>query len=85
LLLQYLRGYTDVNGWTSVIVSLWFLGGLIIFLMGIVAVYLSVIFVEIKARPYTVVRDVYRHPSPNGQASHEQSHAAVELLRQPQE
>jgi putative glycosyltransferase len=65
LLIQYLLGITDVSGWTSVIVSLWFLGGLIIFLMGIIAVYLSVIFVEIKARPYTVVRDVYRHQAAN--------------------
>jgi putative glycosyltransferase len=85
LLVSYLTGFTDVSGWTSVIVSLWFLGGLIIFLMGIIAVYLSVIFVEIKARPYTVVRDVYRRQPGNGQVSHEQSYAAVELLRQGQD
>lgn len=60
LLFQYLLGITDVDGWTSLIVSVWFLGGLIIFLMGIIAVYLSVIFVEVKGRPYTIVRDVYR-------------------------
>jgi putative glycosyltransferase len=84
LLLQYLLGITDVDGWTSVIVSLWFLGGLIIFLMGIIAVYLSVIFVEIKARPYTVVRDVYRHQTEDGQSA-EQSYTAVNKLRQLQE
>lgn len=50
-----------VTGWTSVIVSLWFLGGLIIFILGIIAIYISVIFVETKNRPYTIVRQVYEH------------------------
>jgi putative glycosyltransferase len=83
LLLQQILGITDVDGWTSVIVSLWFLGGLIIFLMGIIAIYLSVIFVEIKARPYTVVRDVYR-PDHNQPVSSEwQTYSDVNRLRQP--
>jgi putative glycosyltransferase len=84
LMFQYLLGITDVSGWTSVIVSLWFLGGLIIFIMGIIAVYLSVIFVEIKARPYTVVRDVYRQHADNQPNGVEQSYAEVDRLRQPQ-
>lgn len=85
LLIQYLLGITDVSGWTSVIVSLWFLGGLIIFIMGIIAIYLSVIFVEIKARPYTVVRDVYRQRIADEQVNGmEMSYAEVNRLRQPQ-
>lgn len=48
-----------ITGWTSIIVSLWFLGGLIIFILGIIAIYISVIFVETKNRPYTIVRQVY--------------------------
>lgn len=60
---QYLTGYTQgVDGWTSLIVSMWFLGGLIIFILGIIATYLSVIFTEVKHRPYSVVRHVYRKP-----------------------
>ncbi|XWX03994.1 glycosyltransferase family 2 protein [Aggregatilineales bacterium SYSU G02658] len=60
-ILQYLLGITaGVDGWTSTITSLWFLGGLIIFILGIMSIYLSVIFTEIKARPYTVVRAVHR-------------------------
>jgi putative glycosyltransferase len=69
LLGQYLTGYTNVEGWTSLLVSLWFLSGLIIFILGIIAIYISVIFTETKPRPYTVVRDVYRYHE-NG-ASHE--------------
>ncbi|MBC7810367.1 MAG: glycosyltransferase family 2 protein [Burkholderiales bacterium] len=59
ILYQYfVLGYR-VDGWSSMIVSLWFLGGLIILILGIIALYLSVIFVEIKNRPYTIVRHVY--------------------------
>jgi putative glycosyltransferase len=51
----------DVSGWTSLIVSVWFLGGLIVFVLGIIAIYISVILVETKNRPYTIVRQVYEH------------------------
>lgn len=50
-----------VSGWTSLIVSVWFLGGLLIFILGIIAIYISVILVETKNRPYTIVRQVYEH------------------------
>jgi putative glycosyltransferase len=43
----------------SIILSIWFLGGLIIFSLGVIAIYLSVIFSETKNRPYTIVRDIY--------------------------
>lgn len=52
------------SGYASLIISLWFLGGLTIFCIGIVAIYLSIIFVETKHRPYTIIRDVYSHGSP---------------------
>jgi putative glycosyltransferase len=59
LIAQRLSGYTTEEGWTSVLVSVWFLGGLIIFILGIIAIYISVIFAEVKPRPYTIVRRVY--------------------------
>lgn len=46
-------------GWTSLMVSLWFIGGLIIFMMGIIGMYLSKIFIETKHRPYVIIRDIY--------------------------
>ena len=46
-------------GWTSVIASIFFFGGLIIFVLGIIGIYLSKIFVEAKQRPYVVVRNIY--------------------------
>jgi len=48
-----------IEGWTSLIVSVWFFGGLIILMLGIIGIYLSKIFIETKNRPYTIVRKYY--------------------------
>ncbi len=48
-----------VDGWTSVMVSVWVLGGLIISLIGVLGIYLAKIFSETKRRPLTIVRQVY--------------------------
>ncbi len=55
------RGLYGVGlvGWTSVIVSIFFFGGLIIFVLGIIGIYLSKVFVESKQRPYVVIRNIY--------------------------
>jgi putative glycosyltransferase len=50
---------TPLSGWTSVMASLWLLGGVLIASIGVVGVYLSKIFTETKRRPYTIVRNVY--------------------------
>jgi putative glycosyltransferase len=41
------------------IVSVWFLGGLTIFSLGVIGIYLSKVFMETKDRPYTIVRAEY--------------------------
>jgi len=46
-------------GWTSVIVSIWLVGGVIISFIGIVGIYISKIFSEVKDRPYAIVRKIY--------------------------
>ena len=48
-----------LTGWPSLIVSVWLLGGLVIFCLGIIGIYLSKIFTETKERPYTVIRQLY--------------------------
>jgi putative glycosyltransferase len=50
---------TPLDGWTSVMASIWLLGGMIISFIGIVGIYLSKIFSETKQRPYTIVRQVH--------------------------
>lgn len=51
--------YVPVAGWTSVMASVWLLGGIIVSFMGIIGIYLSKVFSEAKRRPYTIVRRVY--------------------------
>jgi len=59
LLYMRLNGQIGVPGWASIMVSIWFLGGLIIFCLGVIGMYLAKIFTEIKQRPYTIVRAEY--------------------------
>lgn len=58
---------TPPSGFTTLALSIWFLGGLTIFCLGVIAIYLSVIFTETKHRPYTIVRQIYQSEKPNVQ------------------
>jgi putative glycosyltransferase len=49
-----------LSGWTSVMASIWVIGGIVTSSIGVVGIYLSKVFSEVKARPYTIVRDIYR-------------------------
>lgn len=53
---------TLLAGWPSLIVSVWLLGGLTIFCIGIIGIYLSKVFLETKQRPYTIIRHTYERP-----------------------
>jgi putative glycosyltransferase len=46
-------------GYASIVVSVWFMGGLIISFLGIIGLYLAGIFIETKRRPQYIVRQVY--------------------------
>jgi putative glycosyltransferase len=48
-----------LSGWASTMFSIWFLGGLAIFSIGVVGLYVSRIFIETKQRPYTLIRKVH--------------------------
>jgi putative glycosyltransferase len=60
ILINYFIFSKPLIGWTSLIASVWLLGGLIISFIGILGIYLSRIFLETKHRPITIVRHVYR-------------------------
>ncbi len=60
LLVKYFVGGIAADGWTSVIVSVWFFGGLITLIQGLHGVYIANILSETKRRPYTIVRRVHR-------------------------
>ena len=47
-----------LEGWTSVIATTLLIGGIILFFNGVMAIYLAKIFLEVKQRPLTIVREV---------------------------
>jgi putative glycosyltransferase len=63
LIAKWLFWSRPPTGYTSLIASVWLLGGMIIAFVGVVGIYLSKIYSETKRRPYTIVRRVYGGPS----------------------
>lgn len=61
LFLRYFLITAPPSGYTSLIASIWFFSGLIILFLGVQGIYLSKIFSEVKQRPYTIIRDIYRN------------------------
>ncbi len=49
--------YTTISGWASLMLSVWFLGSLILIAIGIVGEYIGNIFVEVKNRPLYSIKD----------------------------
>lgn len=58
LAVRLLIGGSPASGWVSLIVSIWFLGGLIMLSLGILGIYISRIFMETKNRPRTIVKEL---------------------------
>lgn len=56
-IIQWAMGVTVV-GWASVICSVWAIGGLILFSLGIIGEYIGKIYLESKERPRFLIRDV---------------------------
>ena len=54
--LKYFLFGIPVTGWTSMIVSLWFIGGVILLNLGVHGLYLGRVFNEVKNRPLYVIR-----------------------------
>ncbi|RXI24234.1 MAG: glycosyltransferase [Candidatus Amulumruptor caecigallinarius] len=46
-----------ISGWASIMLSVWFLGSLILIAIGIVGEYIGKIFTEVKGRPRYALRD----------------------------
>jgi putative glycosyltransferase len=56
--------HNSAVGWASLIVSIWFMGGIIVFCLGVIGIYISRIFIETKNRPYVIVRRVHQRAAP---------------------
>lgn len=46
-----------IVGWTSLIVAVYFLGGIVISILGVMGLYLGKVFDEVKRRPLYIVRE----------------------------
>ncbi len=56
VLISYFH-HSAISGWTSIILSVWFLGSLILMSIGIVGEYIGKIFIEVKNRPRYAIKD----------------------------
>ncbi|MBQ7487765.1 MAG: glycosyltransferase family 2 protein [Clostridia bacterium] len=70
------------SGWTSTIVSLYFLGGIILQFMGILGVYIGNIFTEVKHRPDYVVRTILNPPNATPDEIHSKPAVPPIIMRQ---
>jgi len=77
LIIRRLFFGTLLEGWASVVVSIWLLGGMTIFCLGVIGIYLSKIFIEVKQRPYAIVREIYEHQTAPQQSAVEQARSMV--------
>lgn len=55
-LVRHILGET-ILGWTSIMISLWFLGGLLLFSLGIIGEYIGKIYLEVKHRPRFIISE----------------------------
>lgn len=56
-LITWCIGWT-VPGWTSIVVSVWAIGGLQLLAIGIIGEYIGKIYMETKARPRFIIQDI---------------------------
>jgi dolichol-phosphate mannosyltransferase len=56
-LYRYFMGQIVVIGYTSLILSIWFLCGLIIMILGVLGLYIGKTFDNVKDRPIFIIRD----------------------------
>jgi putative glycosyltransferase len=59
-LVRYFTSGIGVDGFTSLIVSVWFFGGTTVLILGVLGIYIANILSETRRRPYVVVRRVHR-------------------------
>lgn len=57
LFIRYFFLAKQVPGWTSLMVSIFFFGGLVLFNLGIIGLYLGKVFNETKSRPLYLIKD----------------------------
>ena len=46
------------SGWTTIVISLWGIGGLILLSLGIIGEYIGKIYMEVKERPRFIIENI---------------------------
>lgn len=59
LVIRTLMQGVSHTGWPSLIVTICFFGGLNLFSTGLVGIYIAKVYIEVKQRPYVIVRERY--------------------------
>lgn len=54
--ISYFRG-DSIQGWTSLMLSVWFLGSILLMAVGIIGEYIGKIYIEVKRRPRWFIRE----------------------------
>jgi len=57
IIVKYLLWGVPVMGWTSLIVSLYFIGGTVLSTLGVLGIYIGKIFDEVKNRPLYIIAE----------------------------
>lgn len=60
IIIQKVFFEVSIQGWTSILVSIWLIGGMLMFCVGVIGIYLSKMFTEIKQRPTSIIKNIYR-------------------------
>lgn len=68
ILYEYFFGYT-VGGWSSILMSIWILGGAILLSLGIIGEYVGRNYMETKRRPRYFLWDVLEREEEDGAVS----------------
>jgi putative glycosyltransferase len=55
---KFVLGIT-LEGWVSIVASIWFIGGIVVFCQGVLGIYTARIFLQVKNRPFTLVSQTY--------------------------
>lgn len=58
IVVRYFTQGISVSGWASLIVSIYFVGGVILAQLGVLGLYIGYVFDQTKARPLYVVREI---------------------------
>jgi putative glycosyltransferase len=80
IVLRKLAWGISVDGWASVMAATLLIGGLTLFFNGVMAIYIAKIFIEVKQRPRSIVREIYGQPAVPGAATEPRERPAAAVM-----